>query len=88
MALDASSVTLVVHVAIREQKKMAMNLAKKSYVEVQIRALIFNEVLTIILAEYSDYSNVFSMENISKLSENSERNNNFIKLKINKQQSF
>ena len=38
MALDADSETFVVHVAIREQEDMAMDLDRKAQIEAQIKA--------------------------------------------------
>ena len=99
-ALDADSETFVVDVAIREQEEMAMNSKKKAQIKVQSRAqskaqsgaqvgaLIFNKATTEVLAEYSDYSDVFSAENVAKHSENNGINEHAIKLEEGKQPSF
>ena len=39
-------------------------------IEAQVGALPFNEASTKVLAEYSNYNNVFSVEYAAKLSEN------------------
>ena len=46
---------------------MPVYLGKKT----QARALIFNKAPTVILAKYSNYSNVFSAENAANLLEHS-----------------
>ena len=56
--------------------------------EAQVEALIFDETPTEILAEYSDYSNVFSAKNKAGLLENTEMNEHVIKLKKGKQPLF
>ena len=38
--------------------------------QAQFEALLFDEALTEVLVEYSDYNNVFSVENIAELFEN------------------
>ena len=54
----------------------------------QVRVLLFDKALTKILAEYSDYSNVFSAKNAAKLPENTGINKHATKLEENKQSSF
>ena len=70
-ALDADSETFVVHVAIREQEEMAMNPDRKAQIEAQsgaqVGALLFDEAPTEVPAEYSDYSDVFSLENAAEI---------------------
>ena len=56
--------------------------------QAQVRALLFDEAFTEISAEYSDYNNVFSVENIAELSENTGINKHIIKLKEGKQPLF
>ena len=51
----------------------------------QIRALLFNEILTEIPAKYSNYSNVFSVKNAVKFPENIGINKHTIKLEEGKQ---
>ena len=56
--------------------------------QAQIRALLFNKALTEILAEYSDYSNVFLVENTTELLKNTGINKFAIKLEKSKQPFF
>ena len=56
--------------------------------QAQVRALLFNKALTEVLAEYSDYNNIFSAENALKLSENIGMNEHVIKLEESKQPPF
>ena len=55
---------------------------------VQVRALLFDEALTKVLAQYSDYINVFLAENVAELSENTGINEHVIDLKESKQPLF
>ena len=103
-ALDVDNETFVVYVAIWEREKMAMDSDKKAQIKaqietqieaqsraqsgVQVGALLFNEALTKILAEYSNYSNVFLAENTAELPENTGINKHAIKLKKGKQPPF
>ena len=48
--------------------------------QAQVGALLFDEAPTEVPAEYSDYSNVFSAENVAELPENSEMNEHAIEL--------
>ena len=84
MALDVDNKTFVMHVAIWEQKKMPVHFKKQAQIEAQVGALLFNETLTKVLVEYSDYSNVFSAEYIVELPENSGMNEYAIKLEEGK----
>ena len=52
--------------------------------QAQIEALIFDKALIIVLAEYFDYSNVFSAEYIIKLPEYIGINDYMIKLEEDK----
>ena len=54
----------------------------------QVGALIFNKAPTEVPAEYSDYSNVFSAENVAELPENNGMNEYTIELKEGKQPPF
>ena len=56
--------------------------------QAQVGALLFDEALTEIPAEYSDYSNVFSTENAAKLPKNTRMNKHAIKLEEDKQPPF
>ena len=75
---------------------MAMDPDRKTQIEaqietqsgVQIRALIFDEVSTEVLAKYYNYSNVFSAKNTAELPENTGINEHAIKLKEDKQLPF
>ena len=60
----------------------------KAQSRAQFKALLFNKVFTEVSAEYSDYNNVFSIENIVKLLENTRINEYAIKLKEDKQLPF
>ena len=51
-------------------------------------ALLFNKAFIIILAEYSNYNDIFLTKNIIKLSDYTEINNHAIKLKKDKQLFF
>ena len=53
-----------------------------------VRALIFNKASAEILAEYSDYNNVFSIENIVELPKHTEIKDHTIELKEDKQPLF
>ena len=83
-ALDVNSETFVMHVAIREREKMPVHSEKQA----QVGALLFDEALTEIPTEYSDYSNVFSAENAAELPENTGMNEHAIILKEGKQPPF
>ena len=52
------------------------------------KALLFDKAFNEFLAEYSNYSNVFSVENTVKLPKNSEINKHGIKLEESKQLPF
>ena len=70
----------------------------KAYVEAQSRAriqdeaqvgsLLFNEACTEILAEYSNYSDVFLAENAAEFPENTRMNEHAIELEEGKQSHF
>ena len=91
-ALDADSETFVVHVAIREQEEMAMNPDRKAQIEAQsgaqVGALLFDEAPTEVPAEYSDYSDVFLVENAAELRKNTGMNEHAIELEEGKQPLF
>ena len=99
-ALDADSETFVVHVAIREQEEMPVHFERQAQIEAeahidaqgqskaQVGALIFNKAPTEVPAEYSNYSDVFSAENVAKLPENTGMNKHAIKLAESKQPLF
>ena len=64
----------MVHIAIREQEKMPMHSKRQA----QVGALLFDKTSTEVLAEYSNYSNVFLAENAAELPENTGLNENAI----------
>ena len=90
------------HLAIREQDEMAINPGRKAQIEAQngvecgaptqdkaqVGVLLFDKAPTKILAEYSDYRDVFSAENAAELPENTGINEHAIKLKEGKQPFF
>ena len=84
MALDAKSETFVVHVAIRKWEKMPVHSKKQA----QVGALLFNKASTKVLVEYSNYSNIFSAENVAELSKYTGINDHVIKLEEGKQSPF
>ena len=83
-ALNINSETFIVHMTIRKQEEMPMYSEKQA----QIRALLFDKAFTEVPAEYSDYSNVFSVENAVELLENNGINEHAIKLEEDKQLLF
>ena len=56
--------------------------------QTQVRVLLFNKASIKVLAKYSDYSNVFSMENTVELLENTRIYKYTIKLEKDKQLPF
>ena len=61
--LDAESEIFVGYVAIQEQKEMPVHSKKQA----QVGALLFDKAQIEVLAEYSNYGNVFSAENVTEL---------------------
>ena len=80
VTLNVNNKTFVVYVAIQKQEKMPVHSKKQA----QVRALLFKNVFTKVLAEYSNYSNVFSVKNTAKLPENIKINKHIIKLEESK----
>ena len=74
------------HVIISRYEKIAMHLAKK--VLVKVKTIFFDQIFTIILSKYSNYSNVFLVKNTVKFSKYINMNNNTIKIKKSKQLLF
>lgn len=66
---------------------MAINLIE-TQTQAQVSTLIFNKTPTVILIEYSNYSNVLSAENAAKLLEHIRISNYAIKLEKDKQLFF
>ena len=54
----------------------------------QVRVLLFDKALLAVLAEYSNYSNVFSVENTAELLEHTKINDHAIELEETKQPLF
>ena len=98
VTLDADSETFVVHVAIWEHEEMAMDPDRSAQIEAQsgaqiqhgaqVGALQFDNALTEVPAENSDYNNVFSTENAVELPENTGINEHAIELEEDKQPPY
>ena len=86
--LDVVSKTFVLYVAIQEREEMAMDLGRKAQNKGQVRALLFDKAPIEVPGEYSDYSDVFSAENIAELPENTGMNEHAIELEEGKQPLF
>ena len=88
--MDAESETFVVHIVIREQKKMPVHSERQAQIQdkAQVGVLLFDEAPTDVSAKYSNYSDVFSAENVTELPENTEMNEHTIELEEGKQPSF
>ena len=72
------------HMAIWKQEKMPVHSKKQA----QVEALLFDKALIKVLAEYSNYNDVFSIENIVELSKNTRIKKHTIKLEKSKQLLF
>ena len=70
--------------AIRKQEEMPVHSKKQA----QIGALLFDKAPTEVLAKYSDYSNIFLLENEVELPKNTKMNEHAIELKEGKQPPF
>ena len=70
---------------IDPMKKTQIKTQSKNQSGAQVGALIFDETLTSVLVEYSNYNNVFLVEYVAKFSEYIKINNHTIKLKESKQ---
>lgn len=84
MTLDVENKIFVIHMAIQKQEKMVINSIKKA----QIRALLFDKAPIAVLAEYSNYTNIFLAKNIVGLLKYNGINDYTIKLKKDKQLFF
>ena len=91
-ALSANSKIFVIHVAIQKQEKMLIHFKKQAQIkaqnEAQIGVLLFDKVFTEVLVKYSNYSNIFLVENIAKLPENTRINEHATELKKGKKLLF
>ena len=86
--------------AIQKQEEMAMHPDRKDQIEAQskaqsraqsgtqVGALLFHKASTKVMAEYFDYSNVFSAENAAELPENTGMNEYAIELEKDKHLLF
>ena len=90
--LDVNNEMFIVSVAIKKWEEMPMHFKRQAQIEAQsgahVKALLFDKALTGVPAEYSDYINIFSVENVTKLPENPGMNEYTIKLEENKQPLF
>ena len=86
--MDADSKIFIMHIIIREQKKMSIHLEKQVQInaqnEAQVGTLLFDEALTTVPAEYSDYSKIFLVKNVMELSQYTGINYHTIKLEEDK----
>ena len=73
-ALDADSEIFNVHVTIWKQKKMPVHSKRQA----QVWALLFDKASTAVLAEYSNYSDIFLMKNAAEPLENTRINEHAI----------
>ena len=78
--LDVDNKIFVMHGVIREWEEISMQSKK----QIQFRALIFDKAPIEVLAEYSDYSDIFLTENTAELPENTGMNEHTIKLEEGK----
>ena len=78
----------MIYVAIQEQKEIPVYSKKQTQIKAQsraqIRVLLFYKAFIEILAEYSNYNNIFSAKNMVKLLKNIGINEYVIKLKKDK----
>ena len=74
----------LMHMAIWKQEKMPVH----SEMQAQVGALLSDKTPTKILVKYSNYNNIFLMENVAKLLENIGMNEHAIKLEEGKQLPF
>ena len=86
--LNVNSEIFVVHVVIQEQEEMPIHFKRQVQIKAQVRALLLNKGPTKVLAEYSDYSNIFLAEYVAKLLENTRINEHIIELEEDKQPPF
>ena len=74
----------MMHMAIREQEEMPVYSKKQA----QVGAFLFDKAPIKVLAEYSDYSDVFLVNNTVELPENTGMNKHAIELEEGKQPPF
>ena len=80
----------VVHVTIRKQEEMLVHSERRAQIQdnAQVGALLFDKASTEVPAEYSNYNDVFLVENTAELLKNTGMNEHAIKLKEGKQPPF
>ena len=74
----------MMHVIIWEREKMPVYSKRQAQIKAQVRALLFNEAPIEVPTKYFDYSNVFSIEYVAELSENTGMNEHAIELEEDK----
>ena len=74
--------------AINPDRKAQIKAQSEAKSRVKVGALIFDEAPTEVLAEYCHYSNVFSVENVVEISDNTGMNEHAINLEESKQPPF
>ena len=79
---------MLMHSEMQAQIKAKTYIDTQGKNKAQIRALLFDKAPTEVLTKYSDYSNIFSVENVAKLPENTGINEHAIKPKEDKQLPF
>ena len=84
VVLDINSETFVIHMVIREREKMLMYSKRQTQIKAQVGVPLFNKAPNEVPAEYSNYSNVFSVQYAVELLENTEMNKHTIKLEEGK----
>ena len=78
--MNVNNKTFVIHMTIQEQEEILVHFKKQA----QVGALLFNKAPTEVLVEYFDYNNIFLIEYIAELLENTRINEYAIKLKEGK----
>ena len=88
VALDINSETFIMYVVIQEEEEMLVHSKRQAQIKAQVGAWLFNKAFIKILAEYSNYNNIFSVENAVELPENTGINEHAIELEKDKQPFF
>ena len=76
MILNTNSKIFIIYIMILELEKMPVYSKKQVYIKV----LLLDKVLTIILAKYANYNNIFLIKNAIEFLNNIRVNNHIIKL--------
>ena len=74
--------------AIQEREGIPVHFKRQAQIKAQVGVLLFNKAPIEVLAEYSDYSNIFLAKYVAELPENIGMNEHAIKLKEGKQPLF